>query len=305
MTDLDDALARFQMCGFETGDHRPNYGPMTAHALVALGHSALVTGWIDFYAPRLPVLGPGRAFSRDGWQAALGRSDEAADWVATFEAEIEAKGWHSTLAVHLPRLAEGLCESTLHALVRLAYAIRALEAVESAERLRELAFGLAWWAMNNRAAPPPEEDRRAGAPATLDPIVRRSVGIYLGDPDHRVANTVLVTAPNAIRTLAPHLETGAYTRAVALLEFALPVDEKESSLAVPAHSGDEEVERCAKDPDEIRYRAACSLQEHAIVFTDACLREAAILEDPQLYRAAADAALRVAPEGYRDWSKDR
>jgi len=55
----------------------------------------------------------------------------------------------------------------------------------------------------------------------------------------------------------------------------------------------EQVLAAENAPDEIRYRAACSLEEHAIKLAEACLREYALRPDPVLRRAAADAALEM------------
>jgi hypothetical protein len=49
----------------------------------------------------------------------------------------------------------------------------------------------------------------------------------------------------------------------------------------------------AECPDEIRYRAACSVEEHSIKLTEACLREDEIRPDERLRQAAADAALEI------------
>ncbi|MFT5442540.1 MAG: hypothetical protein ACI8W3_001584, partial [Myxococcota bacterium] len=52
---------------------------------------------------------------------------------------------------------------------------------------------------------------------------------------------------------------------------------------------------------ETRYRAACSIHEHAILMAEACLREDATAPDRLLRLAAADAALKLAPAGYQEW----
>jgi hypothetical protein len=52
-------------------------------------------------------------------------------------------------------------------------------------------------------------------------------------------------------------------------------------------------ERLAEAPAEIRYRAACSLDDHAVKLAEACLREDAAAPDPILRLAAADAALHL------------
>ena len=55
--------------------------------------------------------------------------------------------------------------------------------------------------------------------------------------------------------------------------------------------------RIAKDWDEIRYHAACSLQEHAIKMVEACWREDQVEEAEVLRLAAADAALMIDARG--------
>ena len=57
------------------------------------------------------------------------------------------------------------------------------------------------------------------------------------------------------------------------------------------------VRALAENWDEIRYRAACSIQEHAIKMVEACFRVDAGKPDPIFRLAAADAALRL--EGTR------
>ena len=52
-------------------------------------------------------------------------------------------------------------------------------------------------------------------------------------------------------------------------------------------------ERLAGSRAEIRYRAACSLDDHAVKLAEACLREDAAAPDSGLRLAAADAALHL------------
>ena len=56
---------------------------------------------------------------------------------------------------------------------------------------------------------------------------------------------------------------------------------------------DAEVRQTSENWDEIRYRAACSIQEHAIKMTEACFRADQLDPDPIYRIAAADAALRL------------
>ena len=58
MIELDEALERFQKCDLEFMGGLANHGPMAAEALVALGHGALIAGFVDAYAPLIPPLEP-------------------------------------------------------------------------------------------------------------------------------------------------------------------------------------------------------------------------------------------------------
>jgi hypothetical protein len=135
-------------------------------------------------------------------------------------------------------------------------------------------------------------------PASADPdalvheICRCAAELYLANPHARIAYVHCLTAPSALRLLAPRLDTNTLQRAVG---FAL-----QAVLALHAVSAGEaqsevtpEVERLAVDEAELRYRAACSLEEHAIKFVEACLREHAIQPAPVFRLAAADAATRL------------
>ena len=64
-----------------------------------------------------------------------------------------------------------------------------------------------------------------------------------------------------------------------------------------AEAPDDEVVRVANDWDEIRYHAACSIQEHSIKMVEACWREDQLSPDPIFRLAAADAALKIDARG--------
>jgi hypothetical protein len=95
-----------------------------------------------------------------------------------------------------------------------------------------------------------------------------------------------------LRLLLPYLERETARRAAG---YAL-----QAAAALHAVSSceswkepDVEVKQLAEDPAEIRYRAACSLEAHAIQFSEACLRENSLCPDPVFRIAAADAALHL------------
>jgi hypothetical protein len=121
--------------------------------------------------------------------------------------------------------------------------------------------------------------------------------LYLAHPAQRIAYAHVITIQSALRLLAPHLDPDLARR--------LLVCSMRAAAALHAISADSargwdfsispEVEKLAQDPAEIRYRAACSLEEHAIKLAEAALREDAAGPHPCLRLAAADAALHLAP----------
>jgi len=345
MSELDDALERFQMSGLEYAGGFSNHGPMVAEALLALGHESLIPAWVDIYAARLRGPEHGAPIPAHLRQTALGNGRDG-DWIATFEDELGDDDWADVLSRWLPRLAPGLFAAAAHGLIRVAHAVRALELDETAVRRRELAIGLGYWASRYQLLPgrpgaEPEPGQGAAAllrdlpmldaslrrpgfftegvqaldavpafaraierfdpaamPATdcISEICTSVAALYLVHPEARIAYGHGITAASALRILDPHLDPASRP---AVLGYAL-----QAAAALHAISGrvqtldlpiqlDDELERLAEHSDEVRYRAACSLEEHAIKLTEACLREDAIRPDARLRLAAADAATRI------------
>jgi hypothetical protein len=308
MIDLDEALERFQIGGFEYGSQIPNYGPMAAEALVALGHGVLITGLVDQYAPRLPARGQGVALSQEEEPEALGCADRVEDWLASYEDCLSREPWQEVVAREMERLSGGISGASVHGLIRVGHALRSLEREETPTRVRELAFGLAYWAAcyrdgqggDGRSGLPDVATEPVGASESIARACHRGAERYLANPEDRATSTLGVTAPAALRLLSPWLDDSIVCR---MLD-GLPASAREDSAGgrgpVEADAGkDPEVVRCGESLDETRYRAACSLQEHAITFAEACLRENALAPDPVLRLAAADAALRLNPVGYQ------
>jgi len=162
VTDLDEALERFQLGALEYGPGLANHGPMAAEALVALGHPALLTGLVDLYAPRLPPFEPAAPLREDEREAALGDPLRFGSWVATWERELDACDWREVLAHALALLEPGLFAGAAHGFLRVAHAVRALGREQTGPRLRELAFGLGYWAGRYQRLPgePGESGRR-------------------------------------------------------------------------------------------------------------------------------------------------
>lgn len=342
MTDLDELLERFQQTALEYGPGLANHGPMTAEAIVALGHSALLTGWLDLYAPRLPPFEPGAPIPGGERDAALGDPARTADWVATFEAELAERDWQAVLRDAVPTLAPGFFASATHGWLRVAHAVRAIEREPTPVRIREIAFGLGLWsarfhplpgtpgrrpsrsfgAVAAAIEPVPAEhrvpglfqdavraldgdegfaavvdsldlaDRRVGD--TIGEVCRAGARWYLDNPHARIGYAHVVTATSAIRLVEGILDEA--TRRALLgraIQAGCALHAVLGTPGVATGAPSEEIERLAEDRDEIRYRAACSLREHAIKLAEACLREDALAPDPALRLAAADAALAL------------
>ena len=348
MIDLDEALERFHHGGLEYGPGFANHGPMAAEALIELGHGALVTGWLDLYAPRLPDLEVGEPLLPGERDEALGRFEFAPRWIASFEAEVAVEPWRYVLARALRPLAPGLFAGAGHGLLRVAHAVRSLGRADTAARRTELAHGLAYWAARFQRLPGepgagprvgrsdalaaipvvPLDARRPGlfteavaelsefrgfvdAVAAFDPAdgapaeILTSLSVfgaeaYLANLGSRIAYVHAVTVPSALRLLLEHMDDattrvalGACFQTVAALHAVsagapeVPVTGGWSGGAPTA----EEIAQVAASPAELRYRAACSLEEHAIKFACACLIENEIAPNPVYLRAAADAAL--------------
>jgi hypothetical protein len=317
MSELDHALERLHLCGFEYADAIPNYGPMAVEALDSLGHAALIAGLLDVYVPRLPVLVEGRPLPGDEREAARGELDRASDWLASYEQALLESPWSKVLAEAFAPTGDGLAAAHVgaHALVRLGHAVRSLTREDNPLRRRELAFALAYSAAScaprdsaedtvpeDWGGPAPGEAGTIGMDRLLSAVCLRGSERYLADGNHRAQLCTGVVAPSSLRFLIPHLPAKALEQVLASLIFgiraSIPLAER---TPIAEESEALEVARCAQSPSEIRYRAACSVHEHSIVMAEACLREEALAPNTTLLRAAADAALRLSPAGYRDW----
>ena len=183
---LDEALARLAAFGPEFGGGLSNHGPMVVEALVRLGRSDAVPGWVDRYVARLED-----AVAPTGDTPELGVLATVGDWERQFAAELAEAPWIEVVRTWVPRLAPGLMAAATHGWLRTAHAVRALRVVESPERLAELARGLAYWAARYQDVPGPTipsgtlavdaalaalPDRRTGGDGLIFESVRRLDG---------------------------------------------------------------------------------------------------------------------------------
>lgn len=147
-------------------------------------------------------------------------------------------------------------------------------------------------------APRPAE---SAVDAFLGELGRIGALLYCTHPGARIAYVHAVTIPVALRGLMSYLDPSARGAAALHAFHAVAALHAIHGELDPRELLEGEIEdevcRTAESWDEIRYRAACSLQEHAIKMAEACLRADRLGPDPIYRLAAADAALRL--EGSR------
>jgi hypothetical protein len=127
----------------------------------------------------------------------------------------------------------------------------------------------------------------------LGDLCQEVARLYLAHPESRIAYAHALTLPSAYRLLSNHLYASPRIRFAGHLvqaTAALHACYGRADAALEPVVSDE-LRRMAEDRAEIGYRAACSVEEHAIKLAEACLREDALSPHPWLRLAAADAAV--------------
>ncbi len=133
--------------------------------------------------------------------------------------------------------------------------------------------------------------------AMLAALARAAAQSYVASPQARVAFAHGVTLAHAWRTVARHLPRDLARRGLDYLFQAVAALYTIYRDPGSSPAEDAEVLRIAEDWAEIRYHAACSLEEHAIKMVEACWREDQASPDAVFRRAAADAALSIDGRG--------
>lgn len=118
-------------------------------------------------------------------------------------------------------------------------------------------------------------------------------GIYLANPRNLIAFVHTVTAPSALRMLAPYLDEADFRQAARYAWQACAAVYCWYSTE-PAQDA-ESFEMPTEDQDELIDRAVATGGAHSIKFTEACRREYALNPKPVYLAAARDAAERVGP----------
>jgi hypothetical protein len=148
---LDESLARLAVTGPEFGGGLSNHGPMVTEALVRLGRADDVESWLDGYIGRLEEA-PRPGLRITDWRDALGQPSRVADWELYFRDRLADQPWREVLANWWARLLPGVAAAATHGIIRTSHAARGLADTDTdtdtdtAERMAELARGLAYWA---------------------------------------------------------------------------------------------------------------------------------------------------------------
>jgi len=120
---------------------------------------------------------------------------------------------------------------------------------------------------------------------TLGEMSSAFARLYLRNPDRRIAFTHSITAPSALRLLAPHLDEETV---LAATRFAW-----QAAAGIYVVYGDprlgEPGERAPASREALVAACVANGGAHSIKLTEACLREEALSHDPILFAAARDA----------------
>jgi hypothetical protein len=266
--------------------HFIDHATMGPEALVGLGLGAKVESWISRHHVRPYVAPTTGKFDPATWRTALGRRETHGDWLHYFETELERGSVRGVLARWVPRFAHDVGAFLFHGMIRTAHAARALDHKDTPVRRRELARGLALWAIGIRKAP---EDRGEAPPRDLDVAAellryaRLGAAVLIDTPN--VPNVHLVTGPMAYLMLSHWVDTDAHP--VALTSFA-------STHARAAREFESLKARASTQPipslDATQLDAlATQTDAHPIKLTEAALRAFDRTDDALFMKAAGKA----------------
>jgi len=339
---LDEALEILEPYGPEYRGGLTNHGPMAVEALSALGRADAVIPWVDKYRKGLePRALPTGRIAAQAWRDLLGRESLAADWMAFFANEMQDRPWREVLTTWVPRLAGGLIAAATHGPIRVGHAARGLAHADTAQRRRELAEGLGYWAATFQVLPagaavqspatgrlpskiisslqilPPAQrgnfalisqalaqldtftpfanilelvDSSGDGSTFLSDLTATFARVYLANARSVLSTIVFVhsvTGPSSLRPMLPYLSAQdaavalryGWQAAAALFTVYGLATAPQDSFASPSY-----------DRGDLVARAIESGDEHAIKFTEVCLREYELNPQPEYLVAAHHAS---------------
>ncbi len=140
---LDRALDGLHRTSPYYGGLLANHGPMVAEALESMGQGHRIDAFVTHYGAKLQPFVPEPAGEHP---PGLGDGPAVARWIAHYQRELGRRGVAEVLAEAVPRLLPGAMAGATHGLIRTAHAVRGWKRVPNPPRLREIAFGLGYWA---------------------------------------------------------------------------------------------------------------------------------------------------------------
>ena len=338
---MDEVLEILQDTGPEQANGNANHGPMAAEALFKLDRAESVLPWVEEHKSRLADCPQATLpITRYYWRESLGDRRRLGDWIAFFDRELAEAPWQEVLREWVPHLAPAVMSAATHGLLRTSHAVRSLSALETPQRLHELAQGLGYWAARYQVLPGspsgkitttrPQDALESVQPIhgpgfqpqgnigqelrgldehpSFDGVVdlvgtsgdlsqyisnltETFAGVYLANSRNLVAFVHAVTAPSALRMLAPYL-SDSHARFVTRYAW-------QACAAVYAwySEGSPPAEPILEPPEESRDdlidRAVAAGGAHSIKFTEVCLREYALNPNPVYLVAARYVSERV------------
>ncbi len=211
------------------------------------------------------------------WFDALGIYERLPEWIGYFDARIASDGWPTVVGEWVPRLFPGLAVALFHGEIRVAHAVRAIEASDTTSRRQELARSLGYWAARFRPGEPAGGDPAGNATNEVLAVAAQSARRYLARPD--IFNLHGVTSAMALDMLAPHLTDVAMATGLAQLR-ADHAAQCGGAYAVAA------VGMVEFEPLEVVRAAAASRDPHQVKLVEACRRGLAATGDPAFAAAA-------------------
>lgn len=264
-TVLDEAYDRMHFSGFELPNGFVNHGPMACEALAALGCEDEIDSWARRFASA-----PGRAVEPVAprsfkWSDALGNYERLGEWIGYFDARIADDGWPAVVREWVPRLVPGLAVVLFHGEIRVAHAVRAIDAADTESRRAELARSLGYWAARYRAGEPVDSVYAGDLDPAILETAAEAARRYLARPD--IFNLHGVTGAMALALLVPHLTDSDTHSGFAQLRadhgafFGDTHDAASGSISFSSFPS-----------NELARAAAASGDPHQVKLVEACLR---------------------------------
>jgi hypothetical protein len=264
---LDDAYERLMTAGFELPNGFVNHGPMACEALAAMGLDDAIGEWSERFARVGRQVDPVA-----GGKPELGRYEDLPAWIGAFEDRIAVDGWKGVVAEWVPRLMPALDVALFHGAIRVAHAVRAIHATDTAPRRSELARALGYWAARYRPG--------AAAQPTAVPAAEQAAAAaqrYLATPN--IFTLHGVTGAMAVAILVDHIPSAAVAGALGQLAA--------DHAALYGADGDAVAPATEVDFTALGEASAAGRDPHQVKLVEACQRGWKATADPAFAAAAA------------------